>query len=480
MLLLLLACLSTSFANDSVNTWGDLRLIQSTLSDFAVDAEGTTIGQSTWLDQRLRLGAEADLSVAKLSTEWELDTPQLLGDTWDIPGTIDERQRHLRSYTVLPRVIKATTYLGNTMVEAGLTTSHWGLGLLANDGAHDPWFGRTDLADRVIRIRATKLPHRTGAQKPVTFLATGAIDMVVADDLMRLSDDQLAFQAIASGLWKGRDGRQWGAYSVFRHQREADRRRATNAVVVDGFADGNWQIGSWQLRAATEVVMMAGATSRATSYNARDQVGILQFGGAGLLEVTKPGSMITMRLRGGLGSGDGNPDDGMTSDFLFDRNFQAGMVLFDQLMGGVDAQSHTLVSDPWLSGQPPDAAEVLATEGAIRRAGFVQPAVRLRVLPMVETRLGSTIAWATAPIAQPFYTYREGGVPTSHHEVASEGRYLGTELNWAAELGPQEPLSEAPIRPTLAVQGGHLFAGPTLAGSDPIIHQLMVVGRLKW
>lgn len=472
-----------SLAEDSnTESWGDFRLIQSTLSDFAVDAEGTTIGQGVWLDQRLRVGQSIKLPVLKLETEWEVNTPQLLGDTWTIPGDIDERNRELRDYTIVPRTLATTTYVGNTMVQGGLVTSHWGLGMLANDGAHDPWFGRTDLADRVIRLRATRLPHRTGAQSKVSFLATGAIDMVIADDIMRLSDDQLAFQAIASGLWKGQNDREWGAYSVFRHQVEADRSRSTSAIVLDSYANGYWDLSDWTLRAAGEGVVIVGRTSRATTYNARDTMGIAQLAGTGLVSLTTPNESLTLRLRAGLGSGDGDPDDNISWDFAFDRNFQAGMLLFDQLTGGVEAAAHSLISDPGLSGQPPDGVETLVTEGAIKRAGFVQPAISLNPVPLLQLRAGATISWATAPIAQPFYTYRAGGSATSHHNVASAGRFLGMEFNWSAKLGLLEGLSEAAVRPTLDLQGGHLLLGPTLgnSGSAGPIHSLMAVGRLQW
>jgi hypothetical protein len=473
----------TALSEDSgTESWGDFRLIQSTLSDFSVDAEGTTISQGAWLDQRLRLGQSYQMSVARFETEWEVNTPQLIGDTWQIPGVIDERSREVQSYTILPRSIAATTYVGNTMIQGGLVTSHWGLGMLANDGAHDPWFGRTDLADRVIRLRATRLPHRTGAQSKVSFLATGAIDMVVADDMMRLADDQLAFQAIASGLWKGQDGRQWGAYSVFRHQMEADRSRSTSAIVLDGYGDGNWKIADWTVRAAGEGVVITGRTNRATTYNARETVGIVQLAGTGVLEATEPGKILTLRLRTGIGSGDGNPDDSITWDFTFDRNFPAGMLMFDQLTGGIEAASHSLISNPGLSGQPPDGVEALVTEGAIKRAGFVQPAVSVNPLPVLQVRVGSTITWATAPIAQPFYTYRAGGSPTSHHNEASVGRFMGVEINWATSVGLVEGLSEASFRPSLDLQGGHLLLGPTLGNSGTAgpIHSLMAVGRLQW
>jgi hypothetical protein len=298
--------------------------------------------------------------------------------------------------------------------------------------------------------------------------------------MARFSDDQLAFQAIASGLWKGQDDRQWGAYSVFRHQVEADRSRSTSAFVLDGFADGNWDVGDWKLRAAGEGATVIGRTSRATTYNSRQVIGIVQLAGTGVLEATTPSELLTLRFRAGLGSGDGNPDDSISWDFAFDRNYQAGMILFDQLGGGIDAAAHAQLSNPNLSGQPPDGVEALVTEGAIKRAGFVQPAVAIQPMPALTIRTGTTLSWATAPIAQPFYTYRAGGTPTSHLNQESTGRLLGVEVNWAAKIGASESLSEAPARPSLELQGGHLIPSSTLGGEQGLIHHIMAIGRIEW
>ena len=45
--------------------------------------------------------------------------------------------------------------VGSVAVQSGITTSHWGLGLIANDGNHDQLFARTDYGDRVFRTAAS-------------------------------------------------------------------------------------------------------------------------------------------------------------------------------------------------------------------------------------------------------------------------------------------------------------------------------------
>ena len=182
--LLLLAL--TAFGLDDTDEgkiYGQTRLVASQLSDFDVDAEGTQMGQNNWFDARLRIGANMPFFLGTLETEWELNAPQLFGDMWDIPGIEDERQRDARMLQILPRKLSITTLAGAYQISAGLTTSHWGLGMLANDGAHPDWWGRSDFGDRVIRLRATRLPYES---KRVERFTTLAVDLVVGDEIGRL------------------------------------------------------------------------------------------------------------------------------------------------------------------------------------------------------------------------------------------------------------------------------------------------------
>jgi hypothetical protein len=59
---------------------GEYRIQGSFLSDFPVDAEGTMIGQSAVLDQRIRFRFDLQVRMFRISTEWDLMTGQLVGD----------------------------------------------------------------------------------------------------------------------------------------------------------------------------------------------------------------------------------------------------------------------------------------------------------------------------------------------------------------------------------------------------------------
>ena len=144
----------------------------------------------------------------------------------------------------------------------------------------------------------------------------------------------------------------------------------------------------------------------------------------------------------------------------------------------MDAATYAVLQDPELSGQPPDGLDAIVTEGAFRRATFVQPSVQLRPHDLLEIRTGVVLSWATAPIAQPLYTVRNGGVPTNHHEVISEGTMIGTEFDWAVRVGPQP---DEGLAPSFEVQGGHLLVGKPLQGAGPtVIHHLMGIARVQF
>ena len=154
------------------------------------------------------------------------------------------------------------------------------------------------------------------------------------------------------------------------------------------------------------------------------------------------------------------------------------MVLFDELMGAIEVGSYNRISDPTLSGLPPDGIDTHVSEGALRGASYVQPALEVRALPWAKVQVGGVIAWSTAPIQEPFNSYRAGGTPTNHLGEATTGYRLGTELDWAIELEPDNVSWAEYLQPSLRIQGGHLQASEDLGGET--LHLLIATGRVRW
>jgi len=468
---------------------GEYRFQGTALSDFDVDAEGHSMGQSAWADQRLRAGFHLTYRRLRVGTEWDLFTGQLFGDTWDVPCELDERRRHVNSVvgdgSFLPREAALSLSWPHVQMQVGLTTSHWGLGMMANDGAHDPMFGRADFGDRVVRVRITGKPLYNDARAPggKYLMVTAAFDWVVSDDMARFSQQQLAFQGIASLLYADPQARQLGIYMVFRSQKEQDTGRETRAFALDGFGQLPLALGStgWGLRGAAEGALIVGMTDRAPTYNRPGGTGVVSGGAAGVITVHEPNERLQFHLRGGVASGDPEPDDGVTRDFTFDRDFDVGMVLFDQLMGGVEGATHALLTDPTRS-PPPDGVDAVVTEGAFRRAIFAQPVVQATPWPWLDVRLGVLMATGSVDVAQPYYSFRAGGVPRNHADMEPQGRYLGTEFDWAVRIGGAiKPKLESSPRAAFILQGGHLRTGSALYGCCPCsIHMVQMTGRFRW
>lgn len=483
MMLLLLTSLAHAdvpVGDAGIYTTGDLRWIGALPPALVVDDDGRTLQQGFVLDQRIRLGGGLSRERLRLDLEGDLLEGQIIGQPWGL-GPGDERNRDqmgvLNPDSFSLRKASVTGLVGPVQLSGGVKVSDWGLGLLANNGARDPLFGRSDFGDRVIRVSATLLPIND-----IPLFISLAGDRVIEDELGRWDEGQQIYQGIASALWRPPEGATFGVYGVYRDQLEADRVRRTQAGVMDGFADVPIPLSDrgHQLNLAAEGAVIWGHTSRASSYNSPDGLDVLAGGFVAQAAASLPEDRATLHLRGGWASGDGDPDDGVTNDFAFDRDCNAGMLLFDEVQGALAAASYQQISDPANSGTPPDGAEVLLTEGAIQRATYTQVAAEVQPRPWLNARLGALMAWQTAPISYGFETYRNGGVPSNQLGQPTTGNQLGTEIDWALRLGGHnvgtEPLQ---VRPELLLQGAHLFASADIS-PDPLLHFVMVSGRLRW
>ncbi|MCB9743421.1 MAG: hypothetical protein H6740_12535 [Alphaproteobacteria bacterium] len=477
MLINVLVGLALADEPPRLETNGELRFIGSMLPDFVVDDEGGTTGQGFVLDQRLRAGGIARLQPVTLEIEGDVLMGQLVGQTWDL-GSVDERHRDTlgitHPYSYQPRKAFASKRLGPVKVDAGMMTSHWGLGLLANDGAHDPYFGRNDSGDIVLRVMGTTMPVK---DKPLVLALAG--DRVYYDDIGSwIPGDQAIWQGIAAVMWAPPEGLKAGAYSVYRHQQEADDLRATDIGAVDVYLDWSGEAGGVQLRAAAEGATIFGRTTRAQSANSTDGLGVLQLGATGLVSGHVKDGAYGLVLRGGYASGDGDSYDGRTQDFTFDQNFDVGMVMFDEVQGALGAAAYERLLDPSHMGQPPDGAETLVSEGAFRHAVFAQPILEAKPVDWATLRLGAVAAWATAPIADPFYSGRNGGTPTNQLGVKTEGYGMGFELDYGLTLEKAIALGPDELVPGLRLQGGHYFASEDIGTGR--VDLWMATARVRW
>lgn len=473
------ACIRVREGNLTFATYGSERFMLNSYPDFAVDARGTTVGQGVAIDHRLRVGAGLAFGALRLSTEWDLFTGQIAGDTWDIPGDIDERRRWTRDgvsrESFIPRRAALSAMVPDpaggkvplVVLEGGLIPANdWGLGLVANSGTEDTLFGRVDGGDRVMRLRVTSAPITKGDTRLPLFLSLG-FDHVIEDDTARLREGQIAYHLLASLVYRNTGGRELGLFYTYRTQQEPDGApRPTQVSVFDAYVKWPIPLGAsgWILELANEDVLIQGRTERTLAYADPSKTDVLS--GAIAIEATvkHPTGLLLAHLKGGYTSGTGDPDSGDLHDFTADRNFNVGLVLFDELMGGIEAGTYALLQDRAFTGGPPPGADGIVTEGSVRRAAWLWPSVELHPLGWFDVRAGYLAAWSTGPIAQPFYTTRNGGTPTNHLDQPTDGRFLGHEVQWGLGFGRGAKVADWPLRPQLWVEGGHAFASESLGG----------------
>jgi len=450
----------------------DLWVAQQKISPFSVNAEGLEGGQDSHVLGRQIVGLAIEGGPVEARTAVSITEYQLLGSGWDIEGSIDER---LRTESALTRVtfreLSVSSTLPVAQIQTGLMTSHWGLGMLANDGAHDPYFGLPEFGDRVIRGRITTQPIPDGS-----WYLTGAFDRVIQDEQVVDPRRQWAQQGVLSLVWR-QDQNAAGLYGVARRQDELDVRRSTSVGVIDGFVDLTHEDDSGLgARFAMEVAAISGKTNRSTSYGSPERLRIRSLGATGV-------SMLSWQWLGlgsafGYASGDGDPSDDEMNDFTFDRNHGVGMILFDEVSGSIEAATYLNLIDPEHVGSPPDGVEASVTEGAFRRATYIQPRLELDPLPWVHVRGGLLLAWSTAPVRQPFYTVRNGGVPLNHLQEPTEGYRLGTEMDWAIHVSPLRDKLRSSIgaSPSVGVQWGRAWLAPNLGGES--VDRMIVMLRV--
>jgi hypothetical protein len=338
---------------------------------------------------------------------------------------------------------------------------------VANNGATDPLFGRVDGGDTVLRLKLATMP--LGAERPLIVVANA--DRVYADDLASWLDGQAAYQGSLAALWRG--NMELGAYVVYRRQRELDRRLLTSVGVLDIYGSIPLVQGDTTVSLGWEAASIHGTTSRAASYNATDGLGVQNAGGLGELKVER--GPVWGVLRGGYATGDGNPYDESTHDFVADPNMNVGFVLYDEVLGTIDARAFQQLDDPGNIGEPPGGADTIVAEGAWRRSVFAQPVVAWS--GPVDIRLGAVVAWGTSPYAQPFTSGRAGGNPTTHLNQAWSGSYhLGTEFDWAVAWSRSNDKGAV----DLMAQGGYALPGDALGMDEKVVmlHTLQLRARM--
>jgi hypothetical protein len=473
----------------------EYRALTQGLSTLPLDDVGTKLGQSVWAEQRLRLGTNIVVAAPKLRFEIETDvlTGPFAGDTTTIGAgrLLLPRDANNGPRRVVPRKAMMAWRTSVGELRLGHTTSNWGLGLLANDGARDLDFDVARLGDVVERVAFATRPFakRAGSFARNIYIAVAG-DFVYRDTNASVVDGDLAGNGVISLFYKDAEN-FLGLYSAYRRQKDRDD-DDTRVAAIDIAGDFKRTLagGDFGVGVGFEAFALLGSTNRLRPDASPN--GVTVQAGAAVLRATLEGRATAEKpawwgtsLEAGFVSGDNDRTDGIMRAGSLHPDYRVGMVLFPEVMAAMTARASDRLADPSLTATPPKGYEHLPSQGSVQNAFYVWPRVTIRPLPRLSLRAGVLFARAVADVIDPFLTNRAGGENRNHLDRASAGSTdLGIEVN--AGVRYTQPLATG-LAIHVGVDWGHLFpgnafldaAGKRLPDVDRIQANLLVDWRFE-
>lgn len=439
------------------------------------------LGQNKYLYHWLRLfGRVVFRDDVALVGEIDLPRGLVAGDTTHFVSQSRDPLDDYNWYDVHPRQLYLEYRSPIGMFRLGQQTSHWGLGILANDGDHKQMFGDTIRGALVERLLYATTPMGEGT--PLLIALAG--DLVFEDntaDLLGNSPEQpegdIAAQGVLAVAYRT-DFADIGFYGVFRHQQREltsvlqpyEESLDVGVFDIAGKLRGEVPGTNGYAYIQAEAAAVVGRTSYVRSaYVTRtdpaapiEDESVLSFGTAAVLgfvhtrtdEKERWGDFVH-ELEFGYATGDADPFDGETHRFTMDTNHNVGLVLFDQVLGWKTARSATIAQDPRIVNRPNPGLQFLPSNGGVFGATYLNPRFLFRPIRQIDAKLGFVFAQATADVVDPYqagalgtYANYDGGNPRS--------RDLGVEIDLGIDA--RVPL-ERMVTLELGAEGGVLFPG---------------------
>lgn len=437
----------------------------------------TTLGQNHYLYHWFRLNPRLQVR-DKVAIVGQIDAPRglILGDTTAaVTAARDPRAEHTIA-EIHPRYLYIEYVSPLGLIRAGQQGSHWGMGILANDGDHRALFGDYQRGSLVERLLLATTP--LGRDGPLTIAIAG--DLVFEDNTADLIDQgDLALQGVLAAIFRTKRV-ELGIYGVLRSQTRAresvDARTSFDeelfAGVVDVTSKFNAPVpgGGAYVFGEVEAAAIVGSTTftrglyeaSVTPGDAREPEAIRSFGAAARLGVVRTAGRglsrwgdVAVAVEWGYASGDANPYDGVNRRFLFDPNHNVGLVLFDHVLAWKTARSATAAQDPAIVRRPPPGLDLLPSNGGVTGATYINPTLVVRPKRWVDLKAGAVIAQSTADVVDPYHAGVLGSF--ANYDGGDERAHdLGLELDLGADV--RLHVTET-LTLDFGVEGGVLFPG---------------------
>ena len=427
------------------------------VSRFPLDRYGTTFGGPS-ASPEVRLGARfsSGMQWAPFALLGEAEVDLVTGIDARAAGVDGQGYPGSEGLETQLRKLHARASLANLLhLDVGAQTSHFGMGLISNDGAHGWQPGSTSFTDPRGGDRVLRAQLSTGPHTPLALALSLGADKVLGDDTLLAGDSaRQFFGALVAGHGKPSSA---GVSVVRRHQENADG-RATDVTLIDATAKGTLEISGAVLGLETEWALVKGTTDLGASVE-HVQHDVLELGGAA--RASLDAGMLGAVLDFLYASGDQNPYDHAQNAFHADPNYAFGLLLFRQVMAAQSARTTATAADPQLSATPAQDLERVPTRGSATNTVAIFPKVRFRPLAGLEVYAGPLFAFANVPNTDPFNTQLAGGSPRSPLG-GDAGRYLATEL----DLGVRYRAIVFGSEVTLGAEGGVLSPGSAFRALD--------------
>ena len=408
-----------------------------------------TLGQNYWAEQWIRLDATIGLrSRVTLTGQLDVLDGVVLGDLTTGVGQARHARAEYDAFTGLePRALYVDWLSPVGLVRAGLVPSHWGLGILANDGAHDPVFGDPRFGDKSLRLLFATRP--LGASSPYTVAVAG--DLVYDDVTAELTEGDTALQAVLAAYYERRE-RFAGVYLVYRHQEQED---GDTLEVFAADAHVRWDVRdplNGRLFAALEGALIFGETTFAHT-TARPRHDVLQLMAAAQLGRHHDRADWIVEI--GYTSGDSNTQDDLQGRATMDPDHRIGLILFPEMLAWSTARAATRAADLEVVGREAPGSELLSTNGGVAGAIYLFPHGIWRPRRWLELRIGAVWARASSDVIDPVRQARDSRNAAWRGGRASS-RDLGFEVDGSV-------LFRADISTGVSIDGG-LEAGLLIPG----------------
>ncbi len=462
------------------------------LRPFRNDPSTDSLGQTTRLTHWFRITPQLTFR-DNIKVVGQIDVPRgfIGGQETRFVDAAEVDYRERQPMEVHPRWLYLEYLSPIGLFRVGQQPSHWGMGIVANDGDHPTLFGDYEGGAIVERILFATRPW--GQDSPFNIAIAG--DLVFRDSNASLSDDEYAYQGVLAAFYADKHENMLGFYGVYRTQSRQSRAlpgqdfdETLNVLALDSSGKFNTKIPGTRghVFGEYEVAYLYGDTSFVrttlqTRTNTREDVRALGAAvRAGAVTTKGQGEDrygdFVATLEWGWASGDADPNDGVSRRFKFDPNHNIGLLMFNEVLRWKTARAATSAQDPELTQRPSPGADLLPSEGGVFGATYLNPTVVYRPIKELDLKFGAVIAQTTADVVDPvrvgtsgvFENY-DGGDPRSHD--------LGIELDAGVEY---RLALDYGMTLQLGAQGGVLFPGNALAdaGGNPIPTQYIGVGRL--